>query len=35
MVTEAEGKIQIGRPKRKSKDNIKMDITKAEWQDVD
>jgi hypothetical protein len=35
LVGKAEGKRQLGRPRRRYKDNIKLDLTDTGWEGVD
>jgi hypothetical protein len=35
LVENPEGKRPFGRPGHRWKDNIKMDLTEIEWEDVD
>jgi hypothetical protein len=35
LVGKPEGKRPLGRPRRRSVDNIRMDLGKVEWGDVD
>jgi hypothetical protein len=35
LVGKPEGKRPVGRPRRRWKDNIRMDLRKIGWEDVD
>jgi hypothetical protein len=35
LLEKAEGRRQLGRPRRRWEDNIKMDLREVEWQGVD
>jgi hypothetical protein len=35
LVGKPEGKRSLGRPRRRSVDNVKMDLRETEWDEVD